>query len=127
MRLANGPFFLPSLALFLMSDLLGAELSRDGLLALPFERGEIRAARARLYFRYLASVRRQMLREFSDGAELSARAGKWRFYVRQRGRKALLGWYLLSLAKSGFLYRVGIYSGIDRTAEALLNLLQMSR
>jgi hypothetical protein len=119
--LVDGPGFLPGLALLLMRDLLCAAVASQGVL--PFEVRELRTRRTRMYFRYLERVRRQMLAELSRGAELSARSGQWRWYARQRMRRILLWYYLLRLAASGVRYWAGLRADIQRTAGALLDLV----
>lgn len=86
---------------------------RETLISIPYLmipcRTELRARRARAYFRYLKAVRGGVIGQVQAVAELRAHSGQWRAWIATRAwLRGKIAWHLAMLKVYGVAYRAGI-------------------
>ena len=103
---------------------------RETLISIPSLmspcRTEMRARRARAYFRYLEAVRQGIVEQVSQVAQLKARSGQWRSWAGiQLWLRGRISCELALLEAYGFAYRAGIHLNFERRTAELRRLVSL--
>ena len=86
----------------------------------------MRARRARAYFRYLEAVRKGIVEQVGQVAQLKARSGKWRAWAEiQLWLRGRISSQLALLEVYGFAYRAGIHLNFERRTAELRRLVSL--